>query len=421
MPDRSSPLVGHDPTLDLADDRRSPVDRSLWLALLACGGVLLIAFAVHLTELRRVHFATEPARVGDLVVNVTATGTLVPIDQVDIGSELSGTLRSVEVGYNDRVHAGQVLARLDDTRLAAQVLQSKAALDAAKAAVEEARASLAEAESQLGRLQHVREISGGKIPSQQELAAGQATVARARGAVGSAEAQVAQAQATLDVQQTDLSKAAIRSPIDGVVLSATARPGQTVAASLQAPLLFTLAQDLEQLELELSVDEADVGQVREGQTAQFSVDAWPGRTFPGRVRQVRYAAHTVAGVVTYEAILAVDNPDLLLRPGMTATAEIEVKRDDQVLLVPNAALRFEPEGREPAHAGGISALVAGKHSFDVSRGPDAAPRVWALRRGLLEPHDIEAGPSDGTWTEIAAGPVEPGTPLVVAAESRRSS
>ena len=174
-------------------------------------------------------------------------------------------------------------------------------------------------------------------------------------------------------------------------------------------------------ELDLSIDEADVGQVHEGQTAQFSVDAWPGRTFPGRVRQVRYAAHTVAGVVTYEAILAVQNPDLLLRPGMTATAEIEVKRDDQVLLVPNAALRFEPDGHGPAHAGGLSALVSGKHTFDVSRGPDAAPRVWALRHGILEPHDIEAGPSDGTWTEIAAGPVAPGTPLVVSAEGRRNS
>src|SRR5262245_50292697 len=421
MTDPGPPLAGGDLALDLADDPRIPIDRRLWLAAFAAGGVLLIAVATHVAAAQRVHFATQPARVGDLVVTVTATGTLQPLEQVDIGSELSGTLRSVEVGFNARVQAGQVLAHLDDTRLAAQVLQSQAAVDAAKAAVEEAHASLSEAESQLARLQNVREISGGKIPSQQELAAGQAAVARAHGALGSAEAQVAQAQATLDVQRTDLSKAAIRSPIDGVVLSAAARPGQTVAASLQAPVLFTLARDLARLELDLSVDEADVGQVREGQTAQFSVDAWPGRTFPGRVQQVRYAAHTVAGVVTYEAIVAVENPELLLRPGMTATAVIEVKRDDQVLLVPNAALRFEPASREPAHAGGLSALVAGRHSFAVSRGPDAAPRVWALRSGLLEPHDIEAGPSDGTWTEIAEGSVAPGTPLVVGAESRRSS
>src|SRR5215813_3351913 len=258
MPDPGPPLAGGDLALDLADDPRTPIDRRLWLAALATGGVLLIAVATHVAAVQRIHFATQPARVGDLVVTVTATGTLQPLEQVDIGSELSGTLRSVEVGFNARVQAGQVLAHLDDTRLAAQVLQSQAA-------VEEAHASLSEAESQLGRLQNVREISGGKIPSQQELAAGQAAVARAHGALGSAEAQVAQAQATLDVQRTDLSKAAIRSPIDGVVLSAAARPGQTVAASLQAPVLFTLARDLERLELDLSVDEADVGQVREGQ------------------------------------------------------------------------------------------------------------------------------------------------------------
>src|SRR5262245_57919079 len=409
--------------LDLSDEGRSPIDRRFWLLALGCAGLALIALLVRLEVQGRVHFETQPARVGELVVTVTATGTLQPIDQVDIGSELSGTLRQVEAGFNDRVHAGQVLARLDDSRLASQVVQSAASLDAAKATVEEARANLAEAEGQLERLQHVRKISGGKVPSQQELAAAQAALARARAALGSARAEVVQAQATLDVQRTDLAKASIHSPIDGVVLAAAAKPGQTVAASLQAPVLFTLARDLEHLELVLGVDEADVGPVHEGQPAQFTVDAWPGRTFPGRVQQVRYDAHTVAGVVTYETILAVDNPELLLRPGMTATAEIEVRRDAQALLVPNAALRFEPAQRERSRTVGIGALLATKHPFDVSRGeePPAAPQVWALRRGRLEPFAVEPGPSDGTWTEIAAGPVAPGTPLVVAAATGRSS
>lgn len=417
-----SPLA-RDLPLDFQDHSAPLISRRLGYAGLACAAVVGLVFAAHRITARDAPFATEPARTGDLTVTVTATGTLVPIDQVDIGSELSGTLRSVDVGYNDHVSSGQVLAHLDDTRLAAQVLQSRAALETANASVEVARANVAEAESQLARLEHVREISGGKVPSEQEFAGGQAAVMRARGAFRSAEAQVSQAQATLDVQQTDLAKAVIRSPIDGIVLTAAARPGQTVAASLQAPVLFTLAQDLKHLELDLAVDEADIGQVHEGQTAEFTVDAWPGRTFPAHVHQVRYAGRSVAGVVTYQVILDVENPDLLLRPGMTVTAEITVRRDEQVLLVPNAALRFAPEDHAASRESGFAALVKGKHSFDVTRAADGSrsPRVWTVHDGHLHALAIEPGPSDGSWTEIAPGAVAPGTPLVVAAGLQRSA
>ena len=415
--------IARDLPLDIEDHGAPRISRRLWYVGLACAGAIAIAFAAHRLTARDAPFATERARTGDLTLTVTATGTLVPLDQVDIGSELSGTLRSVEVGYNDQVRAGQVLAHLDDSRLAEQVLQSRASLDTANATVEVARANVAEAESQLARLQHVREISGGKVPSAQEFASGQAAVMRARGAFRSAEAQVSQARATLDVQQTELAKAVIRSPIDGIVLTAAARSGQTVAASLQAPVLFTLARDLKHLELDLAVDEADIGQVHEGQTAQFTVDTWPGRTFPARVAQVRYAGRSVAGVVTYQVILSVENPDLLLRPGMTVTAEIEVRRDEQVLLVPNAALRFEPDDRDAPRGSGLAALVKGKRSFDVTRAGDAgrSPRVWTLRNGHLHALAIETGPSDGSWTEIAPGVVAPGTPLVVAAGAQRST
>src|SRR6267142_3868133 len=221
--------IARDLPLDLEDHGVPRISRRLWYVGLACAGAIAIAFAAHRVTARDAPFATERARTGDLTVTVSATGTLVPIDQVDIGSELSGTLRSVEVGYNDQVRAGQVLAHLDDSRLAEQVLQSRAALDTANATVEVARANVAEAESQLARLQHVRETSGGKVPSAQEFASGQAAVMRARGAFRSAEAQVSQARATLDVQQTEVAKAVIRSPIDGIVLTAAARPGQTVA------------------------------------------------------------------------------------------------------------------------------------------------------------------------------------------------
>src|SRR5262245_19815426 len=358
-----------DLVLDLAEDGVLPSRRRLLFGLLGACAAILVAIALHLALASRVQYRTQPARVGDLVATVTATGTLQPTEQVDIGSELSGTIRKVEVGYNEDVRAGQVLARLDPTRLEAQVLQSEAALEASQAAVEEARANLAEAESQLERLRHVHDMSAGKVPSAQELASGQASAARARGALRSAEALVVQARATLDAQRTDLSKAVIKSPIDGVVLTAAARPGQTVAASLQAPVLFTLAGDLKQLELDLAVDEADVGRVQEGQPVRFTVDAWPGKSFSGRVEQVRFGPHTQAGVVSYETAVEVANPELLLRPGMTATAEIEVKRDHQVLLAPNAALRFEPPEREaPQPHGGLAGLIPNKHRADLNLG-----------------------------------------------------
>jgi HlyD family secretion protein len=408
--------------LELPELTRLPGARgprlAMWLGALA----LVALVGGRLLASPPLRYATQPARLGDLAVTVTATGPLQPTEQVDVGSELSGTLRSVEVGYNDEVRAGKVLARLDTTRLEAQALQAKASLESAEAALDEARASEVEAQSQLSRLRRVREISGGKLPSEQEFAAAQSVGARARGAVRSAEAAVAQAKATLDVQQTDLSRAVIRSPIDGVVLAATARPGQTVAASLQAPVLFTLAGDLAELHLHLGVDEADVGKVHAGQSVRFGVDAWPGRSFSGRIEQVRYGAHTQAGVVSYETIAAVDNPDLLLRPGMTATAEIEVQRDEQVLLAPNAALRFEPPQRETgARRDGLAGWIPDKHRFDVSpvgAARDAAPHVWLLRQGKPQRVAVEVGPSDGSWTEIRADGLAPGAKLVVDTDAR---
>ncbi len=398
-------------------------------AILAGAGALALAAILWLSlsgggddEAR---YTTQAARRGDLVVTVSATGTLEPTNQVDVGSELSGTIREVAVDWNDRVEVGQLLARLDTTRLDAQVLQTEAALEAAHARVLEAQASEVEADSQLARLERVRELSGGKVPSQQEYAAAQAAASRARATCKSAEAAVAQARATLDAQRTDLAKAAIVSPIAGVVLSRAVEPGQTVAASLQAPVLFTLAEDLARMELHVSVDEADVGQVGEGQEASFGVDAWPGRSFAARVRQVRFGAETVEGVVTYETVLDVDNAELSLRPGMTATAEIVVRRAADALLVPNAALRFAPTAETQARSGGLlRALLPGPPRLPPRPQPEAAGanggagRVWRLERGALQPIELRTGATDGAWTEVVGGGVEPGTELVIdAAES----
>jgi HlyD family secretion protein len=347
---------------------------------------------------------------------------------VDVGIEVSGTIESVAADYNDEVKVGQVLARLDTTRLEAQAQQNEAALEAARAKVLQAQASVQEAEAQLARLNRVREMSGGKVPSQNDLDTATANLARYKADEESAKASVAQARAALDVTRTDLSKAVIRSPINGVVLVRAVEPGQTVAASFQAPVLLTLAEDLTQMELQVDVDEADIGRVREGQEATFTVDAYPDRAFPARVTQVRFGSQTVDGVVTYKTVLKVDNSGLALRPGMTATAVITVDRRENVLLVPNVALRFAPVAKEVtgrSRGGGLVGMLLPrppglndrKMEEPDTRGKEQ--RVWTLRSGQLVPLSIITGVTDGVQTEVESGQVEPGTELVT--EERKAS
>ncbi|MGH8237260.1 MAG: efflux RND transporter periplasmic adaptor subunit, partial [Steroidobacteraceae bacterium] len=329
------------------------------------------------------NYVTQEVTRGDLTVTVTATGNLEPVNQVDIGSELSGTIRSVAVDVNDAVKAGQVLTKLDTSRLEAQVLQAQSSLATAQARVLQSVAGLKEARANYARLQKVRELSGNKLPSQQDMDVAESAVAQGEGEEAAARAAVEQARANLDVVKTDLSKTDIRSPINGIVLVRSVEPGQTVAASLQAPVLFTLAEDLKKMELHVAVDEADIGSVVVGQQATFTVDAFPNRQFHATITRVDFASNntqkstssssgqgsassaTSTGVVTYETVLEVDNSDLLLRPGMTATAEIVTTNIKDATLVPNAALRFTPEGADvpgaPANAqasrGPLSALM----------------------------------------------------------------
>ena len=400
---------------------------SRWKRWLLWGGGAALALAViwfiwgGKGKTDGARYVTQPARRGDLVVTVSATGTLQPIKKVDVGIEVSGTIKTVAVDYNDKVTNGQVLARLDTTRLEVQALQSEAALAAARAKVAQTEASVQEAAAQAARLSRVFELSGGKLPSQADLDAAKATLARARADEASARAAVTQGQATLDVNRTDLAKAVIHSPINGVVLTRAVEPGQTVAAAFQAPILFTLAEDLTQMELQVDVDEADVGQVREGQTATFTVDAYPDRVFPARLTQVRLGSQTVEGVVTYKTVLQVDNAEFLLRPGMTATAVITVNRRTNALLIPNAALRFVPPAAPAGKAGGggglLSALLPHPPRTEVRQPEDAngkvrGQKVWTLRNGELTPLAIVKGVSDGVLTEVTGDAVEPGLELV---------
>lgn len=376
-------------------------------------------------------YRTQETQRGDLTVTVTATGTIQPTNQVDVGSELSGIVKSVEVDYNDRVTVGQILARLDTEKLKARVIQSKAALESAQARVLQARATVAEALSKLDRLRQLFEASNHKVPSPYELDTAEAALKRGQADEASARAQVAEAQAALDAYQTDFSKAVIRSPINGLVLKRSVEPGQTVAASLQAPVLFVLAEDLTQMELHVDVDEADVGQVKEGQEATFMVDAFPDRRFPAHITEVRYGAQTVNGVVTYETVLKVNNQDQLLRPGMTATADIVVNEVENALLVPNTALRFDPEALQEQKTQGSRNLI----SMILPRRPmrrtaSAMQRqkkpqvnrnqrqVWTLREGNPVAIQLTIGLSDGQMTEVKAGNIQPGLPLLVDMERR---
>jgi HlyD family secretion protein len=363
-------------------------------------------------------YATEEARRGNLVVTVSATGKLQPTNQVDVGSELSGTLQEVFVDDNDRVTKGQVLARLDVSRLQDQIEKSRAALTAAQAQLRQMQATEAEARANLGRLKQVAELSGGKVPSKAEMETAEATMARAVANVANARASIAQAAATLKSDETNLTKASIRSPINGVVLARKVDPGQTVAASLQAPVLFTIAEDLSKMTLEVDVDEADVGRVREGQSATFTVDAYPDRRYPSTVTRVGYGSQTKENVVSYLTVLSVDNADLSLRPGMTGTAEIVATRRDNVLLVPNAALRFSPAAQStPQKSSGsfLSRMMPRPPRPTAQRPPPTrgeSQRVWALREGEPVAVAVNVGPTDGRMTEVTGGEVREGMQVI---------
>ena len=368
----------------------------------------------------KIQFKTLEVQRGNLTVIVTATGTLQPTNKVDVGSELSGIIKSVEADYNDRVKVGQVLAKLDTLKLEAQVTQSKAALESAKAKVLQVQATVSETRSKLTQLQRVWELSSKKVPSQSELDAAEAAFERAKADEASAKAAVSQAQATLEAIETDLSKTVIRSPINGIVLNRSVEPGQTVAASFQAPVLFTLAEDLTQMELHVNVDEADVGKVQEGQKATFSVAGYPNRTFEARITQVRYGSSTTSGVVTYETVLKVNNSDLSLRPGMTATVDITVKKVENAILVPSTALRFTPpvqEEKKPS-TGLVGSLLPRPPSSASKQGEDATAnkkqqRVWTLKDGQLSAIPVTIGSTDGSMTEVVTGDIKPGMTLVV--------
>jgi HlyD family secretion protein len=396
---------------------------SLWIGLaallIAAGGFYY--WQAQKTSKAAPTYVTTELRKGSLTLTVSANGTLQPTRSVNVGSELSGTVKRVLVDVNDRVKAGQVLVALDDSKFGDQVMRSRASLAAALALRAQNAATVTEAKATLARFEEVARLSGGKVPSATELDSARAALDRAVAVEASAVANVDMARATLSTDETNLSKASIRSPIDGVVLSRSVDPGNAVAASLQAVTLFSLAENLAQLQLEASVDEADVGSVRVGQKASFTVSAYPSRRFPATIRRVAFGSTTTNNVVTYVATLDVDNTDLSLRPGMTAVATIVATERDGVLLVPNTALRFSPTSAAAAgtaSGGGIltkmmprpprsNTKVAGTES----KAPGAR-QIWVLRDGQAVAVQVQAGISDGRMTEVSGEGLTPGMAVI---------
>ena len=351
---------------------------------------------------------------GPLEVTVVANGTVNPVRTVSIGSELSGIVRKVNV-------AGDVLIELDDSNLKANVNQAKASLASAKASLAEAQATLVEAEAKMRRYEELNKSSGGRLPSRTELDVQRATVLKAKAGVQSARAAIDDAQATLDTRLTDLSKSQIKSPVDGVVLTRSVEPGYAVAASLQAVELLTVATDLRELELEVDVDEADVGQVKEGQDATFTVASYPNKRFPAKLTKVAYGSTTSTdNVITYTAYLDVKNPQLELRPGMTATATINTAKSENALLVPSTALRFKPVVNNSSQKSSVGIMMPPHRT----RGTKTAKEVSLAQyqrtqtvyvvdeKGGAKPVEIVTGLTNGRMTEVISGPLQAGDKVI---------
>ncbi|WP_246658220.1 efflux RND transporter periplasmic adaptor subunit [Rhizobium sp. FKY42] len=400
----------------------------LWsLVFLSLAAMVSAGYLYSENRQATVIYKTIPAKRGDLDVMVTATGSVQPTNKVEISSELSGTIRKVNVTFNSPVSAGEVLAELDTNKLQADVQSARAKLASAKANVLKAEAELGSAKTQLERL---KSLVTNRISSQQELDTAQYAYDAALATREINQSSVLSSEADLKLAEVNLGKARIVSPIDGVILTRAVEPGQTVASSLSAPVLFTIAGDLKEMELQVSVDEADVGQVREGQHANFRVDAYPDRTFPARIEAVRFASETVSNVVTYKAVLAVDNGALLLRPGMTATADIVVQSVKDALLIPNMALRYSPAPTATQESGSIlnrlfrtprpPGASRNRSTQDAESAGKQSRTIWVQRGDEVQRIVIETGATDGQFTIVKSGDIREGDELITAASVRGS-
>ena len=375
--------------------------RSIVAALIVLAGLAVAARAFVGREGEQTRFRTEAASRGDLVASVTATGTVNPLKTVQVGTYVSGPVQAIDVDFNSPVKNGQRVAKIDPRPFELRVRQSEAALANARAKVDKARSDLEYKTANLARNQKLARQGIIAADAVQVLASG---VDQARADVALAEAEAQQSAAQLEEARVNLGYTDIVSPVDGVVVSRAVDVGQTVAASFQTPTLFVIAEDLTKMQVNANVSEADIGVVREGQPATFSVDAYPERMFTGTVAQVRNSPLNVQNVITYDVVIDADNADLALRPGMTANVDIVTGKRDDVLRVPTAALRFRPPAGDRTTAA-----------------PPDGTAVWRLANGRPEPVNVETGLADDSYTEVKPGNLVEGDPVIVAVERPRTA
>lgn len=388
-------------TLGMDASAKRPLKKYLIIALIV---LVLIGAGVwawnHNKNSSQIQYLTAPAEIKTLTTTVSATGNLEPTNTVEVGIEVSGTIEEVLVDYNDRVHAGALMARLDTTRLDSQVTSSKASVARYRANIAEAEASYLNAKNEWERVQKMAAATEGNYPSRQEMDNARATMDQAKAQVAAARALLEQAQAELVTNEDNVRKAAVVSPVEGIVLQRKVEPGQTVVASMQTPVLFTIAEDLTNMQVVLSVDEADVGEVRENQKVEFTVDAYPDKKFHGIITQLRLNSEIVNGVVTYDTVVDVDNSDLLLRPGMTVSARITTGVLENVLTVPNAALRFTPPAEQ-------------KNGEKKAKTNSQTQHVWVLQQNKPVKIAVKTGKSDGSSTLITGSGLKAGESVLI--------
>ncbi|TXD34789.1 efflux RND transporter periplasmic adaptor subunit [Lujinxingia vulgaris] len=394
----------------LARSRRGRLP--LWVgSTLVVGGIIASVAWWQWPREEPIHWQTRPAERGDIIVSASATGTVEARRTVTIGAEISGKLATVDVDKNEEVEVGQVLATFDTTVLESQLALARAGLASSQASLRRARASLDEAEGEERRTRALVEREVGALA---ELEAAIARTLRARADLDQSRADLQRARAQVDDVQTQLERATITSPIDGVILARHVEPGMTVASSLQAPELFLAAEDLAKMRLQVWVDEADVGLVKPGQQATFTVSAWPGQTFDATVESLDLAPTLTENVVTYVAELSVDNSERLLRPGMSAAVTIVTETLTDVLRVPNAALRFTPPAPdEDARPGGGLLPRFGRWGGRGGGAAQGVGTVYVLENGMPTELRVHTGRSDGRFTQITSGELEDGTELLI--------
>ena len=367
----------------------------------------------------KIEYITKKVTQGDLSVVVSTTGNLNPTNSVEIGIEVSGTLKEIFVDFNDEVKAGQILAKIDTVKLQSQVDSSTAALAIAVANQKESQVLLNNKKTLYDRTLNMYKNSGGKYPSKNELDDTRFSYEAAIESLEAAKAKVLQAQSNLKTDKQNLEKASVKSSIDGIVLNREVEVGQTLAATMSAPKLFTIAKDLTNMDLIVSIDEADVADIKKDLPVTFTVDAYPNKVFNGKVKQVRLNPVDTNGVVTYETVVSVDNEDLLLKPGMTATAKIITKESKNKLLIPNGALRFKPKMQEQKN-GGVNLVGPNMNrpanvARDLSK-KELAP-VFILENNQPKRVMVKVLDSDGKLTSIESEELKVDDEVIISQKS----